>query len=119
MIRVLLVIMCLAALDSLALAQSSLPFAVIGGTDIVVHKDFTGQPCLKVSGSARAHTIDPHLYDHVISVTNSCPERITIKVCYYHTEDCIPMEIPGNDQKQAILGTMPGQTGFRFEYREQ
>jgi hypothetical protein len=119
MSRVMLTLIWLLVFASPSLAQGSTTFDALGGTDAVVHKDFTGQPCLKVSGFARAHIINPHLYDDVVTVANRCPERINVQVCYYHTQDCIPMEISGNDQKQAILGIMPAQTYFRFEYHEK
>lgn len=119
MSRFMLILMWLSLSASSLLAQSSTPFDALGGTDVVVHKDFTGRPCLTVGGSARAHIINPRLYDDVVTVINRCPERIVLQVCYYHTQDCIPMEISGNDQKQGILGTMPAQTYFRFEYHEK
>jgi hypothetical protein len=55
----------------------------------------------------------------VISVMNGCPQRIAIRVCYYRTQECIPMETPGNERKEAVLGTMPGAKEFRFEFREK
>jgi hypothetical protein len=89
------------------------------GTAILRHRDFTGKPCLTVGGFARRHTINPNMYDHVILTVNGCPQRIAIQVCYYNSQDCIPVEIPGNEQKEAILGTLPGEKDFRFEFREK
>jgi hypothetical protein len=94
-------------------------FGPRAGADVLRHRDFTGKPCLTVQGSARSHIINPKLYDHVISASNSCPQRITIRVCYYHTNDCIPMEIPGGERKEAILGTLPTIHDFGFEFREK
>lgn len=94
-------------------------FAASGDTGMLRHRDPTGSPCLGVSGFARRHTIDSNLYDHVISVKNNCAQRIVIQVCYYNTEDCLPVDIPGGERKEAILGTMPSMPDFRFEFREK
>ena len=89
------------------------------GNEILRHRDFTGKPCLAVSGLARGHTINPNLYDHIIVAINSCPQRIAMQVCYYDTQNCIRMEIPGSERKEAILGTLPSIKSFRFEFRER
>ena len=125
MMRVALVCVWLAAIACSAAAQSGAnPFAAptIGpsqGADILRHRGPTGNPCLAVSGSARRHVANSRVYDHVITVTNSCAIRINIQVCYYKSQDCVPMEIPGGERKEAILGTLPSVTEFRFEFREK
>jgi hypothetical protein len=94
-------------------------FGASGNTSILRHRDFAGKPCLDVQGYARPHVVDHNLYDHVIDVTNSCPQRISIKVCYYQTDECIPLEIAGHESKEAVLGTLPAQNNFGFEFREK
>ena len=94
-------------------------FQASGGNEILRHRDFTGRPCLDVSGYAQPHTINRDLYDHMITVKNNCPQRIAIQVCYYQSEDCIPMDIPGDARRDAVLGTMPAEQSFRFEFREK
>jgi hypothetical protein len=94
-------------------------FDASNSNQILRHRDFTGRSCLTVSGYARPHTIDPHLFDHVIEAANSCPQEISISVCYYNSSDCLSVQVPGHDRKQAILGTMPSQKDFRFEFREK
>lgn len=89
------------------------------GSEILRHRGPTGKPCLTVGGFARPHTVNANLYDHVITVTNSCARRLAIQVCYYDTSDCIPIEIPGGERKQAVLGTLPSIKDFRFEFREK
>jgi hypothetical protein len=42
-----------------------------------------------------------------------------MRVCYYESQECIPMEIPGGERKEAILGTLPSTKDFRFEFREK
>jgi hypothetical protein len=116
----------LAAIGCSAMAQSSttpsqgsMTFGASAGAAILRHRDFAGKPCLQVVGFARPHTIDPNLYDHVITATNHCPQRISMKVCYYQSEECIAMEVPGDESKEAILGTLPSEKDFRFEFREK
>ena len=94
-------------------------FEASGSTEVLRHRSPLGKPCLGVLGEARPHTIDPNLYDHVIVAINSCAQRITMRVCYYQTDDCITMEVPGDERKEAILGTLPAMKDFRFEFRER
>jgi hypothetical protein len=94
-------------------------FGASGSNDVLRHRNFAGRPCLAVGGYSRPHAIDPHLYDHVIAVTNSCPQQINMTVCYYNSSDCLTVQVPGDARKEAILGTMPSLKDFRFEFREK
>lgn len=94
-------------------------FQASRGNDVLRHRDFTGKPCLIIGGYARPHTVDRNLYDHVISVRNSCPQRIALQVCYYRTRDCISIEVSGGDRKESVLGTLPSEKDFQFEFREK
>jgi hypothetical protein len=141
-IRAALAILCLAPIASSAWSQSDLPqygnpsravpggvgvpapaqkptFGASNGTEILRHRGPTGSPCLAVGGFARPHVVNPNLYDHVIVATNNCPQRLAMRVCYYNTQDCISMEVPGNERKEAILGSLPSAKDFRFEFREK
>jgi hypothetical protein len=89
------------------------------GSDILRHRSPMGPPCLTVTGFPRSHVVNPNVYDHVIAAKNSCAQRITIRVCYYKSLDCIPLEVPGGERKEAVLGTLPGAKEFRFEFREK
>lgn len=89
------------------------------GEEILRHRGPTGSPCLTVGGIARPHVANPNVFDHVISVKNSCAQRIAIKVCYYRSLDCVPMEVPGGERKEAVLGTLPAVRDFRFEFQEK
>ena len=100
--------------------QIPAPLPAFGASPgILRHRDFTGRPCLDVGGYAEPHRIDPNLYDHIITAVNHCPQRIAIQVCYYESQECIPIDVPGDEQKQAVLGTMPAEKDFRFEFREK
>jgi hypothetical protein len=94
-------------------------FGASGSNELLRHRGPTGNTCLTVNGYPRSHTVNPNVYDHVIAAVNGCAQRIAIRVCYYRTQDCIPMEIPGNERKEAILGTLPAVRDFRFEFREK
>jgi hypothetical protein len=100
-------------------AVASPTFGPRAGTEILRHRDLNGKPCLLVRGYSRSHFSNANVYDHVIIVTNGCAQRIAIRVCYYRTEDCIPMEIPGGEHKEARLGSMPAVKEFGFEFREK
>jgi hypothetical protein len=89
------------------------------GTDILRHRGTTGAPCLDVGGLARPHIVNKTLYDHVIVVKNDCPQRIALQVCYYQSQDCIQMQVPGDETREAILGTLPMTQDFQFEFREK
>jgi hypothetical protein len=89
------------------------------GSDILRHRGPTGRDCLVVGGLARPHLTNPKVYDHVITVTNSCPQRIALQICYYRSQDCISAEVPGGERKEAILGTQPAVKDFRYEFREK
>lgn len=94
-------------------------FQTSGNDEILRHRDFTGKPCLTVSGSARPEAIDPDMYDDVITAQNVCPQHIAIQVCYFQSQECIPMDVPGGERKEAILGSLPATQDFQFEFREK
>jgi hypothetical protein len=125
-VRIGLFLIWLTATACAASAQSGMPpfgsyptFGSSGGTEVLRHRGPTGQPCLEVSAFSRPHTIDPNLFDHVITVANQCAQQISIKVCYYQSQDCISVDIPGGEHKEAILGMMPSMKDFRFDFREK
>ncbi len=136
MIRAVLVFIWLAANGCSASAQSGTnpfenPRPMTGGTlptpptfeanastEILRHRGPTGKPCLVVGGYARSHTIDRNVYDHVITVVNSCAQRIALQICYYRSRDCVRIEVPGGEHKETILGALPSVKDFRFEFRE-
>jgi hypothetical protein len=143
MIRIALAFICLAPITCSALGQSGSPFdnlspptvrgtggmgtpvetpptfGASAGTEILRHRGLAGNPCLAFGGSARAHLLNPNVYDHVVTVKNSCAQRITAQVCYYRSQDCLLMEVPGGERKEAILGSLPSVKDFRFEFREK
>ncbi|MGJ4952570.1 hypothetical protein [Bradyrhizobium sp. HKCCYLS20291] len=97
------------------------PEIAVTGTagEVQRHKDFSGRPCVAVSGMARPFVTNPKLFDHVINAENGCPKAITIQVCYLQASSCIAMDVPGYGRKEAVLGTMPSQKDFRFQFVEK
>jgi hypothetical protein len=94
-------------------------FGSSGNTDILRHRDATGKPCVSIGGFSRPHIINEHLYDHVIVGVNTCAQRIKVQVCYYNSTSCVPLEVPGGERREVILGTQPAEKDFRFEFREK
>jgi hypothetical protein len=105
--------------QGIEIPQEMPTFGASGGAEILRHRGPTGAPCLTVGGFARPYTINPNLYDHVVVAENSCAQQIDLQVCYYQTQDCIPMEVPGGERTEAILGIVPAEKDFRFEFREK
>ena len=87
--------------------------------DLMRHRSATGRVCLNVSGFVRPFATNKNLYDHVIVAWNKCPEVIKMKVCYYHSQNCVNMTVPSLSHKEIVLGTMPSTPDFRYVFREQ
>jgi hypothetical protein len=88
-------------------------------TALMVHRDPLGRSCLDFEAASRKEVINPNVYDHVISVYNRCIQTIKLKVCYYHSDHCIDMSVPGSQRKDAVLGVYPNLQYFRYSYQEK
>jgi hypothetical protein len=86
---------------------------------VLTHRNPLGRPCLDIEAASRAHVINPNVYDHVVSVENKCLQRIKLQVCYYGTDHCIDVDVPGMQRKDVVLGIFPSLKFFRFSYREK
>ena len=84
-----------------------------------LHRNPTGQPCLTVNGFSRAQAINPKIFTHTIFASNGCSQPIKMQVCYYKSQHCVPVDVPGYGRKEAVLGVLPAMKDFRFEYHEQ
>lgn len=82
--------------------------------DSAVIRDALNRPCLDVEAVARAHIVNPHLFDHVVSVKNRCPRRINIRLCYFKSDSCKVFVIGPYQREDTILGTLPNTTIFRY-----
>lgn len=95
---------------------------ILNGSQITgaqMHYGPTGKPCLTVQGYAHQQTINPNIFDHMIDASNDCSQLIKVQVCYYQTQQCIPIDVPPYGRKEVVLGIMPAMKQFRFEYREK
>lgn len=79
-----------------------------------VIKDALNRPCLDIEAASRAHTVNPRLFDHVVSIKNRCARPIKVKVCYFNSEDCRSADLGSNQRQDLILGTMANVTSFRY-----
>jgi hypothetical protein len=86
---------------------------------LTVHRDSFGRPCLNIEGVSRKDIVNPNIYQHVISVYNQCLTMVKVHVCYYHSDHCIDMSVPGSQRRDNILGIYPNMRYFRFSYQEK
>jgi hypothetical protein len=98
----------------------SLPPVLNGfsNTTAKVHRAPTGKACLTVRGNAERQVINPKIYTHMIEASNDCSQSIKLQVCYYQSQQCVPLDVPGYGRKEVVLGIMPAMDQFQFEYRE-
>jgi hypothetical protein len=57
-------------------------------------------------------------FEHIVSGHNHCAITVRLKVCYYGSLNCVPMDVPGHDAQQVSLGLSP-EAGFHYQYTEQ
>lgn len=79
-----------------------------------VIRDALNRPCLDVEAAARAHVINPDMVDHVVSVKNSCPRPIKLKICYFQSDRCKEVDVQAYKRVDTILGTMTKIFTFRY-----
>jgi len=82
--------------------------------DKPVVRDALGRPCLDVEAAARVHVVNPAVVDHVVSLKNSCPRSISVKVCYLNSGQCNSLDVAPYKRIDTILGTMSGTKNFRY-----
>jgi hypothetical protein len=83
------------------------------------HRDYSGKPCLETTGVSQPLASNPRILNHAVSLENRCSDRIKAKVCYYKTDECTNVEVPGHSRKEQIIGVFPAMQIFRYEVREQ
>lgn len=83
------------------------------------HLDLAGKPCLESSGSATPLASNPRIQNHLVSLNNHCPNPIKAKVCYYKTDECMDVDVPGHSRREQVLGVFPAIQLFRYEVKEQ
>jgi hypothetical protein len=83
------------------------------------HRDFGGKACLETSGVSRPLASNPRILNHAVVLDNHCVDRIKAKVCYYGTDECTDVEVPGNSRKEQVIGVFPAMQAFRYAVKEQ
>jgi hypothetical protein len=81
--------------------------------------DANGQPADPNDPGVQPQPSGPKIFEHSIVARNNCSTLIKLKVCYYHTQSCVPIEVPAYGRKDALLGIYPSLKDFRYEYVEQ
>ncbi len=99
---------------------------------VKVHRDPVGKPCVKVSAYSHQQpnsreifdpTLTPrsssNIFEHFISAQNHCSQPVKLKVCYYGSQSCVVVDVPGYGRQEALLGVYPTLPDFRYQYVEQ
>jgi len=95
------------------------PPSLGGGQSAKQHMGPTGKPCLTVSGEAHSQAVNPRIFEHAVTASNSCSQVIKLFVCYRGSDRCVPMTVPSYSRQTTILGIEPAMMAFRFEYWER
>ena len=80
-----------------------------------VIRDALNRPCLDIEAVGRAHTVNPSMIDHVVSIKNNCPKMIKVKVCYYRSDKCNEFDVLSYKRVDTILGTMANIHDFKYQ----
>jgi hypothetical protein len=83
------------------------------------HMGPTSKPCIKIDSSAKPQVINHHIFEHLVSVTNSCGQHIKVKICYHNSQSCIMVDAPPWGREDKVLGIFPALRDFRYDYTEQ
>lgn len=54
------------------------------------------------------------MLDHIVSIKNSCPKLIKVKVCYFNSDQCKDVELQAYKRVDTFLGAMRGVNFFRY-----
>jgi hypothetical protein len=86
---------------------------------LTVHRNPLGKPCLSIEAASKRHVINPDVFDHVVSVYNTCSKLIKLRICYFKSDHCIDVEVSGQQRKDVVLGIYPNMQYFRYSYQEK
>lgn len=79
-----------------------------------VPRDGLGRPCLDIEAAAREQTVNPNMFDHVVSIKNICPRLIKVKVCYFNSTRCSDEDVRAYKRLDVVLGSMRGVKFFKY-----
>jgi len=68
------------------------------------HKDLFGKPCVSFEAISRAYVSDSHIFDHIVSANNHCPQLIQLRICYQDTLRCVYVPLGAYERKESVLG---------------
>lgn len=80
-------------------------------------RDPLGRLCYETYAVARAHIVDPSVYDHIISLKNNCTKPLKLKACYFNSDRCTPVDLRPYTHTEVIIGTMKNVRFFRYVIR--
>jgi hypothetical protein len=83
-----------------------------------VHRDPYGKPCVDVFGLSRPQVVNTKMFDQTVVADNHCSQLIKLKVCYYGSLTCVPIDVPPYGRKETLLGFFPTMKEFRYQYTE-
>jgi hypothetical protein len=90
-----------------------------GNAKARVHRDPYGKPCVGVFGLSRPQVVNTKMFDQTVIADNHCSALIKLKVCYFGSQTCLPVEVPPYGRKETLLGFFPAMKEFRYQYTEQ
>jgi len=106
-----------------AWAQNTPPRLTMQGpaekTKDAVPLNALGKPCLDVEAASRPRLANPEMVDHVVSLKNTCPRLVKVKVCYINSSRCNEEDIQAYKRVDTILGSMKGITYFRYVIQQR
>lgn len=90
-------------------SSSSIPAANV--------RDSLGRLCYETYAVARAHVVEPDVYDHIISFKNNCTKPLKLKACYLNSDRCAPVDLRPYMRTEVIIGTMKNMRFFKYVVR--
>jgi hypothetical protein len=86
---------------------------------VKVHHDPYGKPCVDVFGVSRPQIVNTNMFDQFVIAENHCSKVIKLKICYFGSFSCAPVDVPPYGRKETLLGFFPTTGEFRYQYTEQ
>ena len=93
-------------------------FGGLSGPTTPLHHDGYGRVCIEIHGYAEPQKANPDIFNHILLIANGCSMRITLRVCYYHSDHCADVVAAPYERTIETLGIFPHIQDFRWEYTE-
>jgi hypothetical protein len=96
--------------------QSSVTLDITRSSPIFAgEKPAADKSCLAARAYIRPDIVNKNLHQNWISAKNSCGHYMKIRVCYLGTENCIPIDVPPWQTKNAIIGYAPTAKPIHYQ----